>query len=153
MLKKSIKYLLYSLIVFCLCISLSIIVPAQNYNYYDPFTSWSALGPGTLLLCFIIALIPIIIGILIGVWIYKDAKKRGEEGKIGVIFGVIVILLNIFMGFFGLGISIVIAIIWLLIRSPIGFSSNQADVRRRCPNCGRPIPFDANICPYCGRRF
>lgn len=25
--------------------------------------------------------------------------------------------------------------------------------RRVCPNCGRGIPFDANICPYCGLRF
>jgi len=24
---------------------------------------------------------------------------------------------------------------------------------RRCPNCGRDIPFDANACPYCGKRF
>jgi hypothetical protein len=24
---------------------------------------------------------------------------------------------------------------------------------RMCPNCGRPIPFDANICPYCGKKF
>jgi hypothetical protein len=24
---------------------------------------------------------------------------------------------------------------------------------RFCPNCGRNIPFDANICPYCVKRF
>ena len=24
---------------------------------------------------------------------------------------------------------------------------------RRCPNCGRGIPFDAKICPYCGKKF
>jgi len=24
---------------------------------------------------------------------------------------------------------------------------------RRCPNCGRIIPFDSIICPYCGKRF
>lgn len=24
---------------------------------------------------------------------------------------------------------------------------------RICPNCKRSIPFDANICPYCGKRF
>lgn len=24
---------------------------------------------------------------------------------------------------------------------------------RICPNCGRPIPMDANICPYCGKNF
>lgn len=24
---------------------------------------------------------------------------------------------------------------------------------RRCTNCGRIIPFDSIICPYCGKRF
>jgi hypothetical protein len=24
---------------------------------------------------------------------------------------------------------------------------------RRCPNCGRPIPMDALICPYCTKKF
>jgi hypothetical protein len=24
---------------------------------------------------------------------------------------------------------------------------------RRCPSCGRTIPFYANVCPYCGRKF
>ena len=25
--------------------------------------------------------------------------------------------------------------------------------KRRCPNCGRVIPFDSIVCPYCGKRF
>lgn len=24
---------------------------------------------------------------------------------------------------------------------------------RFCPNCGRRIPFDAKICPYCMKKF
>lgn len=24
---------------------------------------------------------------------------------------------------------------------------------RRCPSCGRTIPFDAKLCPYCGKKF
>ena len=24
---------------------------------------------------------------------------------------------------------------------------------RRCPNCGRVIPLDARICPYCSKKF
>ena len=24
---------------------------------------------------------------------------------------------------------------------------------RMCPNCGKPIPMDANVCPYCGKDF
>lgn len=29
----------------------------------------------------------------------------------------------------------------------------QANHQRYCTNCGRAIPFDANICPYCAKRF
>ena len=29
----------------------------------------------------------------------------------------------------------------------------QGDSSRRCPNCGRPIQMDANVCPYCGKKF
>ena len=25
--------------------------------------------------------------------------------------------------------------------------------QRRCTNCGRDIPFDSIICPYCGKKF
>jgi MFS family permease len=33
-------------------------------------------------------------------------------------------------------------------------SIGQSPVPSRiCPNCGRPIPFDANNCPYCGKNF
>jgi len=33
------------------------------------------------------------------------------------------------------------------------FSNIRHSVDRRCPNCGRIIPFDSIICPYCGKRF
>jgi RNA polymerase subunit RPABC4/transcription elongation factor Spt4 len=39
--------------------------------------------------------------------------------------------------------------VWLAIRPPIG----RAATGRICPNCGRPIPMDANLCPYCGKNF
>ena len=29
----------------------------------------------------------------------------------------------------------------------------HGDSNRRCPNCGRIIPFDSIICPYCGKKF
>ena len=32
-------------------------------------------------------------------------------------------------------------------------SMNVEKSSRRCPNCGRHIPEDANVCPYCGKRF
>jgi MFS family permease len=35
----------------------------------------------------------------------------------------------------------------------VSTSTQSTSTSRICPNCGRPIPFDANICPYCGKDF
>jgi len=37
--------------------------------------------------------------------------------------------------------------------SDIFHKLGNADTGRRCTNCGRAIPFDAHVCPYCGRKF
>ena len=36
---------------------------------------------------------------------------------------------------------------------PISTSTKAAESDRICPNCGKAIPFDANICPYCSKKF
>jgi len=35
----------------------------------------------------------------------------------------------------------------------INSGTQQNNSGRVCPNCGRPIPMDANVCPYCGKDF
>ncbi len=80
-----------------------------------------------------------VIAILIAIWVYKDAEKRGSNGALWLI---IVILLGI------IGI-----IIWLLIRPPVGGVKKEGTSDRRCPACGRVIPMDARVCPYCGKKF
>ena len=32
-------------------------------------------------------------------------------------------------------------------------SQQQTNTGRMCPACGRPIPMDAQVCPYCGKDF
>ena len=39
-----------------------------------------------------------------------------------------------------------------LVDNPQLIQKKQQHVRR-CPNCGRKIPFDARICPYCAKNF
>lgn len=36
---------------------------------------------------------------------------------------------------------------------PVATVTQAGEPDRRCPNCGQAIPFDANICPYCSKRF
>lgn len=111
-----------------------------NYNWdEDAAAGWALFGLG--MFC-IIPLIWFIIAILIAIWVYRDAEKRGSSGALWLIIVIIT-------GIIGL-------IIWLVVRPPIGgkqTGTTASSSDRRCPNCGRVIPMDANVCPYCGRDF
>ena len=144
--------------MFVLLMATSVVASAQNDNnwsdnfnlsehgssFFDEFAGFLGLG---LLICFVMTILPIILAIAFAIWIYKDANKRGKEG---IIWAMILLLVTIFLSFIGL---IIIVVIWLAIRPPIGGGSKSVSYDRRCPNCGRPIPFDARICPYCANKF
>ena len=101
-------------------------------------------------LCAIIFFIPFLIGLLIAFWIYKDANKRGKEG---IIWAIIFIILSL-LSFVGLGLIIILLIVWLATRPPIGgIKPTKVHPDRRCPNCGRVIPWEAKVCPYCTKIF
>ena len=126
------------------CIVLSVAVTAVASAQYDPYDPYGY-DPGlafwglTGAMC-IIPIIAIIIGIVLAVWVYKDAQKRGSSGALWLI-------IVLFTGIIGL-------IIWLVVRPPIGGEKKAAaSSERRCPNCGRAIPDDARTCPYCGKNF
>ena len=145
--------------IFLLSMTISVLVAAQNDDYnwsndfnlsehgpffFDEFAGFLGLG---LLICFIVIFLPIIISIVLAIWIYKDANKRGKEG---IVWAIILILVTFILSFIGL---IVVIVIWLAIRPPIGGEPKPVSSNRRCPNCGRPIPMDAKACPYCAKKF
>ena len=116
------------------------VVASAQWDSSPPGTEAAFLGLGTM--CCFIVLIPVIIGILLGIWVYKDAEKRGKSG-------IMWLLIVWVLGIIGL-------IIWLVVRPPIGgdpAKGNAAGGDRKCPNCGRPIPMDARACPYCAKKF
>jgi len=66
-----------------------------------------------LLLCCALFLIPLVIAILICIWLYRDAEKRGKQGVLWVL---LLILATIFLNIIGL---IIVIIVWLIVRPPI----------------------------------
>lgn len=87
-------------------------------------------------------LIPIlyfVIGLLLCIWVYRDAEKRGMSGALWLI---IVLIANI------LGL-----LIYLIVREPEG----TRRIRPASPNtlfcryCGSTIPQDSKFCLKCGR--
>jgi len=142
-LDNSKKFAIMALACIVLSVAVAAVASAQYDDYYGdtPMDDWgAALGLGALsgLCCFFI-FIPFIIGLLIAIWVYKDAEKRGKSGVLW--------LLLVWLTF-PIGL-----IIWLVVRPPIGGEKKAAASDRRCPNCGRGIPNDARTCPYCGKNF
>jgi MFS family permease len=125
--------------VTCILLSITISTIASAQYDWEPTPADAGLFMGLgLMMCCIVGIIPLIISILIGWWMSKDATKRGKSGGLWFIIG-------FFLGLLGL-------IIWLVIRPPIG-GEKPAGSDRRCPNCGRTIPMDARACPYCAKKF
>ncbi len=113
---------------------------AQNETDIGDDWGWEWLGFAGLgvFICFI-PVIAVIIAIAIGVWMYRDAEKRGESGALWLIIGIV-------GGIIGL-------IVWLIVRPEIGEKKEEQGGERYCPDCGRSIPIDATVCPYCGTRL
>jgi uncharacterized membrane protein len=119
----------------------------------DPWDMWNntygnAGAAGTffgvaIAMCIGIIIICLVLAILLAIWIYKDAEKRGKQGILWVI---LLLVLSLILNFVGL---IIVIILWLVIRPPIGGEK----AGRVCPNCGRGIPEDARVCPYCSKKF
>ena len=142
--------IMVALVFIIMSVTIATVSSAQDEYYWD---SWGPdeqaifMGLG-LTMCIIIVIIPLVIAILACIWIYKDAEKRGKQGGLWVL---ILILASLFLSFLGL---IIVIIVWLVIRPPIGGEpKKESSTERRCPNCGRVIPDDARACPYCSKKF
>ena len=83
----------------------------------------------------IVIIIWFILWIIVAIWVYRDAEKRGKNK---VLWFIIVILI----GIIGL-------IIWFVTRGNVIEKAGG----RKCSHCGRKIPEDAMVCPYCGTKF
>ena len=106
--------------------------PWDMWNTTNSQTAGAFMGVAAIA-CLAFALVWFIIWILVAIWVYKDAQKRGKNG---VLWLIIVIIL----GIIGL-------IIYLVVRG------EKTAPARNCPNCGRSIPEDARSCPYCNKKF
>lgn len=86
-------------------------VVAQDDEAEDIGLGFLALSLTIIIICLVIFLL---IAILAAVWIYRDANRRGKSGAL---WAVLMFLATWF--FFPIG-TIIIAVIWILVRPPIG---------------------------------
>ncbi|PVX24674.1 MAG: hypothetical protein CW691_06895 [Candidatus Bathyarchaeum sp.] len=79
-----------------------------------------------------------LLGILILVWVYRDAESRNMNGAL---WAIIVFFLSV------LGL-----ILYLLVRtSPQPASTLNRPITRVCPKCGQVLDEESKYCPRCGK--
>ncbi len=80
-----------------------------------------------------------VIGLLLCIWVYRDAQKRGMNGALWLI---IVLIANI------IGL-----IIYLVVREPEKPypSSVPSPSFQYCKYCGNPLSSDSKFCSKCGK--
>lgn len=91
-----------------------------------------ALVPRITVMTLLIALIVLTIPVLIGVYVYRDAKRRGMNA---VLWTLVAVIAPALVGF----------IIYLLVRN--GYSDLE------CPRCGTPVMEQYVVCPQCGAKL
>ncbi len=95
-------------------------------------------------LIFLVPIFLFIIGILIAIWVYKDAEARGESG----VLWLLVVLLTSFIGL----------IVWLVVRPEKKEAKSRRESKPKtetkyCTNCGSENQAGAKYCNECGEEF
>ncbi|MEM0493039.1 MAG: hypothetical protein QXS02_03675 [Candidatus Thermoplasmatota archaeon] len=101
-------------------------------------------------------------------WAYYVAIVFSVMGSLLLIYVISVLIIGITLGYFNYT-NVVFAILFLLIPPPVFISMTWYLLKKKslfikqkqvmkisdciCPDCQRVIPFDANTCCYCGRKF
>jgi len=123
-----------------------------SYSYQQTLSEEISEGIGNIVtgicagtMCFIFLVLHFLVAIVCAIFMLKDADKRGKNGGVWFLVGII-------LGILGL-------IIWFVVRpkvivkNQIQKETTKVQEDRICPNCGRSIPQDARICPYCSKKF
>ena len=130
-----------------------------SINPTDPFGD---IGD-SLAICVVVIIVFILFYILSAIYFKKcfDAIGQGTNIKYfntaGLLYLIGALTLIIVVG----AIIMIIAEIFLIIAffslpdqlGPAGQPGMPGQTGSVCPNCGRPIPMDAQVCPYCGKDF
>jgi RNA polymerase subunit RPABC4/transcription elongation factor Spt4 len=106
------------------------------------FGDWGPLGIPMLILP--IALL--VLWILVLIWVYRDAERRGMSG--------ILWLLLVLIG------NVIGLLIYAIVRSerPVklevgGGGAGLGATSGKCPGCGNAVAADHAFCPYCGKKL
>jgi len=129
----------------------------------DPTTVFGNIGAliGSCCLAIIVFWILMIVS---SMFLRKSFKSISEHTNVGL-FGTAGTVYLVGAGLLIIGVGAIVILIAIILQIVAFFQlpdalptrsnpdSGKQDTGRKCPNCGRPIPMDSQVCPYCGKDF
>ena len=106
-------------------------IPDIDFDYWPHAFKWTSIS--------ILSLAFLVIWIVVIVWVYRDAERRGMNG---VLWALLVLIGNI------IGL-----LIYLIVRSDIVPASQRSPSTQTCPECNQKIGEGYAFCPHCGKRL
>jgi len=148
---------------------------SEDFTDFQSF--FTDLGTTTIAVCILSFIVAYILYILGAMYLKKSFDGIGNYTKVdmfkttGLVYLIGAFLMIILIGAFVLFIAeilMIVAFFSLPDQRPVPTGAppggpgqpaypqqpqQQQQTGRVCPNCGRPIPMDAQVCPYCGKDF
>ncbi len=167
--KNYLWYLIFSIIA---VISLFAIIPIVigglgtsilSMTDYSKFSDLNALS-GMIVACAAALIVAYIFYIISAIYLRKSYNSIAEKTNVnlfkttGLLYLIGAVTVIILIGIVIILIARILEIVSFF-SLPETLSAgtpgqvNAAETGRRCPNCGRSIPEDARICPYCNKNF
>lgn len=87
----------------------------------------------------ILSLALLILWIVVIVWVYRDAERRGMNG---ILWALLVLIGNL------IGL-----LIYLIVRTDSVPAQKADQETQTCPNCHKPVAMNFVFCPYCAERL
>jgi len=81
----------------------------------------------------------LIIWILVIIWVYRDAERRGMNG---ILWALLVLIGNL------IGL-----LIYLIVRSDNALAQKAGQATQACPSCQKSVASNFVFCPYCAARL
>ena len=123
----------------------------------DPFAEIGA----ALAICAVMMIIAFVFYIFSAIYLKRSFEQIAAKTKVSLFKTTgLIYLIGAILTIIGIGIIIMwIAYILMIVAFfslpdtvPTGGAS-PGQSGRNCPGCGRPIPMDSQVCPYCGKDF
>jgi hypothetical protein len=106
-------------------------IPDMDFDWWPHAFKWTSIS--------IFSLAFLVLWIVVIVWVYRDAERRGMNGVLWALL--------VFIG------SIIGLLIYLIVRSDVLPASQRNQATQVCPECNQEIGRDYAFCPHCGKKL